>query len=76
MAFAEHGCLGKALDRLINHGLALDTPEVEAKMRSKFIELPNDQSSSRRPAASHANRFANECVDRAVRFSRGALVEG
>ena len=40
MAFAEHGCLGKALDRLINHGLALDTPEIEAKCAPSLLSLP------------------------------------
>ena len=73
MAYAEHGAPGKAVDRLISPGLAPDTPAVEAKMRSKFIDPPSGQASSRRPAAPSATILSNEEIAKAIRsFQWGA----
>ena len=67
MAYAEHGAPGKAVDRLISLGLAPDTPEVKAKMKSKFIDPPSGQATSRRPAAPPATKLSDEDVAKAIR---------
>ena len=73
MAYAEHGALGKAVNRLVSPGLAPDTPEVEAKMRSKFIDPPRGQAMSRRPAAPPATTLSDDEVAKAIRsFQWGA----
>ena len=73
MAYAEHGAPGKAVDRLISLGLAPDTPEVKAKMKSKFIDPPSGQATSRRPAAPPATKLSDEEVAKAIRsFQWGA----
>ncbi len=70
---ARRGFPKKALQRLAGPGVALDTPQVEAKMRSKFVAAPADQAASRRPPPQPANELTPELVGRALAgFKRGA----
>ena len=73
MAYAQHGALGKAVSRLVSPGLAPHFGAVTAKMRSKFIEPPDSQMSSRRPPPSPANVITDEDTTRSIRlFQWGA----
>ena len=70
---ARRGFPKKALQRLTGAGVAEDTPEVEAKMRSKFVTAPTGQAASRRPPAPPANELTTALVGRALAgFKRGA----
>ncbi len=72
-AFARRGLPGKAVSRLVEPGLAPDTPAVEMIMRSKFITPPDSQAGSFRPPPPAANQLTEECVVQAVHtFARGA----
>ena len=73
MDLASRGFPKKALQRLTGAGVAEDTPEVEAKMRSKFVAAPRHQAASRRPPPQPANELTPELVGRALAgFKRGA----
>lgn len=70
---ARRGFTRKALQRLSGPGAAEDTPQVEAKMRSKFVPAPPEQVASQRPPAPLANELTPEVVGRALaQFKRGA----
>lgn len=69
---AMRGLPAKAADGLVSSGLALDTAEVEAIMRSKFTEPPPSPVSSSRPPAPLANELLEEGVAKAIlSFPRG-----
>ena len=63
---ARRGFPKKALQRLAGPGAAEDTPQVEAKMRSKFVSAPPGQAASRRPLPPLANQLTPEVVGRAL----------
>ena len=67
------GIPGKAVDRLISAGMAPDTEEVRAKMRSKFPAAPSHQAGAELPAAAPANEIDEDTVTEAIKkFARGA----
>ena len=73
VSLAERGLAAKAVNRVVGPGPAPDTPEVEAIMRSKFIQPPQSQANSRRPPAPPSNVLSEECVAKAaLSFARGA----
>ena len=72
IAYAQQGMPGKAIDRLMGASLAPDTPEVLAKMKSKFVEPPASQATSQRPPAPEANELSQEAVAKAIAsFAKG-----
>jgi thioredoxin-like negative regulator of GroEL len=66
IAFTQLGQPAKAVNRLVSLGMAPDTPAVEATMRSKFVEPPACQQTSRRPSAPPANVLTENAVGKAI----------
>ena len=72
IADTQHGLPGRAVNKLISSGLAPDTPEVEAKLRSKFVDPPSNQANSSRPPAPPSNELLEETVSAQIlSFARG-----
>ena len=74
--FAQRGLERKALQKLTGLGAAPDTPEVEAKFRSKFPPAPQGQLESARPPAPPANTLTPETVAKALHSFRKSAGPG
>ena len=60
------------VNKLISPGLAPDTPEVESKLRSKFVDPPPHQANSLRAPAPPSNELLEETVSAQIlSFARG-----
>ena len=68
-ALARRQMPGKAICRLIDPGLAPNTPEVEDLMRKKFLTPPLAQAGSTRLAAPVANEVSEESVVHCINAS-------
>ena len=63
---ARRGLPGKAIQHAASLGLAPDTPQTEAIMRSKFVEPPSSQLTSRRLPAPEANLITEGSTVKAI----------
>ena len=69
---ARRGLPGKAVQHAGSLGLAPDTAATEAVMRSKFVQPPASQRTSRRIGAPESNDVTEEALVKAIRsFGRG-----
>ena len=72
VALAGRGLPGKAVRHASSQGLAPDTQQTEATMRSKFPPPPAHQHGPRRPPPPPANELTQEGVVKAIHsFERG-----